>query len=82
LRAVAAGFGIGAVFENGGRRRRFRAIVVGDTDLAVAEYAVCPGSGGASLVRAFMDEKAGGGTTNPSKTSLAAGGVEMFKCMA
>lgn len=40
--AVAAGFGIGAVFESGRRNnRRFRAIVVPDTDLEIAEYAAC-----------------------------------------
>ena len=40
--AVAAGFGIGVVFASElGEDRRFRRIVVADTDLAVAEYAVC-----------------------------------------
>ena len=56
--AVAAGFGVGAVFESElGEDRRFRAIVVGDTDLAVAEYAVClQERRRGALVRAFMDE--------------------------
>ena len=56
--AVAAGFGVGAVFESEfGNDRRFRAIVVGDTDLAVAEYVVClQERRRGALVRAFMDE--------------------------
>lgn len=56
--AVAAGFGVGAVFESElGDDRRFRAIIVGDTDLAVAEYAVClQERRRGALVRAFMDE--------------------------
>ena len=38
--AVAAGFGIGAVFASElGEDRRFRRILVTDTDLNVAEYA-------------------------------------------
>jgi aminoethylphosphonate catabolism LysR family transcriptional regulator len=55
--AVAAGFGVGAVFESElGEDRRFRAIVVSDTDLAVAEYAVClQERRRGALVRAFMD---------------------------
>jgi aminoethylphosphonate catabolism LysR family transcriptional regulator len=58
--AVAAGFGIGAVFESErGEDRRFRAIVVSDTDLAVAEYAVClQERQRAATVRAFMEEAA------------------------
>jgi aminoethylphosphonate catabolism LysR family transcriptional regulator len=58
--AVAAGFGVGAVFESElGDDRRFAAIVVGDTDLAVAEYAVClQERRRVALVRAFMDEAA------------------------
>lgn len=58
--AVAAGFGIGAVFESEfGEDRRFAAIIVGDTDLAVAEYAVClQERRRVALVRAFMDEAA------------------------
>ena len=58
--AVAAGFGIGAVFESEfGEDRRFGAIVVSDTDLAVAEYAVClQERRRVALVRAFMDEAA------------------------
>jgi aminoethylphosphonate catabolism LysR family transcriptional regulator len=56
--AVAAGFGIGAVFESEfGDDRRFRSIAVADTDLAVAEYAVClQERRRVALVRAFMDE--------------------------
>jgi len=55
---VAAGFGIGAVFESElGDDRRFRHIVVTDTDLGVAEYAVClQERRRVALVRAFMDE--------------------------
>jgi aminoethylphosphonate catabolism LysR family transcriptional regulator len=56
--AVAAGFGIGAVFESElGEDRRFRTIAVADADLAVAEYAVClQERQRVALVRAFMDE--------------------------
>jgi DNA-binding transcriptional LysR family regulator len=56
--AVAAGFGIGAVFESElGEERRFRAIAIADADLAVAEYAVClQERRRVALVRAFMDE--------------------------
>jgi DNA-binding transcriptional LysR family regulator len=56
--AVAAGFGIGAVFESElGDDRRFRSIVVSDADLGVAEYAVClQERRRVALVRAFMDE--------------------------
>ena len=56
--AVAAGFGVGAVFESElGDDRRFRAIIVGETDLAVAEYAVClQERRRGALVRAFMEE--------------------------
>ncbi|HYC63395.1 MAG TPA: LysR substrate-binding domain-containing protein [Reyranellaceae bacterium] len=56
--AVAAGFGVGAVFESElGEDRRFRAIIVGDTGLAVAEYAIClQERRRGALVRAFMDE--------------------------
>ena len=56
--AVAAGFGIGAVFESElGDDRRFRSIVVSDADLGVAEYAVClQERRRVALVRAFMEE--------------------------
>ena len=56
--AVAAGFGIGAVFASElGEDRRFRRIVIADRDLAVAEYAVClQERRRVALVRAFMDE--------------------------
>ncbi len=58
--AVAAGFGIGAVFHSElGEDRRFQAIVVDDTDLAVAEYALClQDRRRVTLVRAFMEEAA------------------------
>jgi aminoethylphosphonate catabolism LysR family transcriptional regulator len=58
--AVAAGFGIGAVFESElGDDRRFRAVAVSDADLAVAEYAVClQERRRVAAVRAFMDEAA------------------------
>ncbi len=58
--AVAAGFGIGAVFESEfASDRRLRRIVVTDRDLAVAEYAVClQERRRAALVRAFMEEAA------------------------
>jgi aminoethylphosphonate catabolism LysR family transcriptional regulator len=56
--AVAAGFGIGAVFASElGQDPRFRRILVTDTDLNVAEYAVClQERRRVALVRAFMDE--------------------------
>jgi LysR family transcriptional regulator, low CO2-responsive transcriptional regulator len=56
--AVAAGFGVGAVFASElGEDRRFRRIVVADSDLLVAEYAVClQERRRVALVRAFMDE--------------------------
>lgn len=56
--AVAAGFGIGAVFLSElGEDRRFHPVAVSDTDLAVAEYAVCLAERRrVALVRAFMDE--------------------------
>jgi len=56
--AVAAGFGVGAVFASElGEDRRFRRITITDQDLAVAEYAVClQERRRVALVRAFMDE--------------------------
>jgi hypothetical protein len=53
---VAAGFGLGAVFESEFRpERRFHAAEVVDADLAVAEYAVCLAARrGTALVDAFM----------------------------
>jgi len=56
--AVAAGFGVGAVFASElGEDRRFRRIDVADSDLLVAEYAVClQERRRVALVRAFMDE--------------------------
>jgi aminoethylphosphonate catabolism LysR family transcriptional regulator len=58
--AVAAGFGIGAVFASElGEDRRFRTVAVSDADLAVAEYAVClQERRRIASVRAFMDEAA------------------------
>lgn len=58
--AVAAGFGIGAIFASElGDDRRFRPVAVSDSDLAVAEYAVClQERRRTALVRAFMDEAA------------------------
>jgi DNA-binding transcriptional LysR family regulator len=58
--AVAAGFGIGAVFESElGEDRRFRSVAVRDADLSVAEYAVALQDGQRSAaVRAFMEEAA------------------------
>jgi aminoethylphosphonate catabolism LysR family transcriptional regulator len=54
--AVAAGFGIGAVFESElGADRRFRAVEVADAAFGVGEYAVCLGARRAlALVDAFM----------------------------
>ena len=56
--AVAAGFGVGAVFASElGEDRRFRRIAVTDAELDVAEYAVClQERRRVALVRAFMDE--------------------------
>ncbi|MCW5735348.1 MAG: LysR family transcriptional regulator [Enhydrobacter sp.] len=58
--AVAAGFGIGAIFASElGDDRRFRPVAVADADLAVAEYAVClQERRRTTLVRAFMEEAA------------------------
>ena len=58
--AVAAGFGVGAIFASElGEDRRFRPIVVGDADLSVAEYAVSlQERHRPALVRAFMEEAA------------------------
>ncbi len=55
---VAAGFGIGAVFESElGDERRFRRVLITDTDLDVAEYAVClQERRRVALVRAFMEQ--------------------------
>src|SRR5258708_5835614 len=56
--AVAAGFGVGAVFASGlGDDRRFGRIALTDRHLDVAEYAVClQERRRVALVRAFMDE--------------------------
>jgi aminoethylphosphonate catabolism LysR family transcriptional regulator len=58
--AVAAGFGIGAVFASElGEDPRFRSVALSDADLAVAEYAIClQERRRVVLVRAFMDEAA------------------------
>ncbi len=55
--AVAAGFGIGVVFESEfGEDERFRALDVADADLAVAEYVLClQERRRLALVRAFFD---------------------------
>lgn len=55
--AVAAGFGIGVVFESEfGSDERFHPIHVSDADLAVAEYAIClQERRRLALVRAFLD---------------------------
>jgi aminoethylphosphonate catabolism LysR family transcriptional regulator len=59
--AVAAGFGIGVVFESEfGSDSRFHPILVADADLAVAEYAIClQERRRLALVRAFLDIAAG-----------------------
>ena len=74
--AVAAGFGIGAVFASElGEDRRFRPVLVTDTDLNVAEYAVClQERRRVALVRAFMDEAAtlaGARTSRPAHVRTA-----------
>jgi DNA-binding transcriptional LysR family regulator len=58
--AVAAGFGIGAVFESElGDDRRFRSVAVTDANLEVAEYVVClQERRRVAPVRAFMEEAA------------------------
>lgn len=58
--AVAAGFGIGVVFESEfGADSRFRALHVADADLAVAEYVLCLRERRRlALVRAFFDAAA------------------------
>ncbi|HEX2115957.1 MAG TPA: LysR substrate-binding domain-containing protein, partial [Alphaproteobacteria bacterium] len=55
--AVAAGFGVGVVFESEfGSDERFHPIEVSDADLAVAEYAIClQERRRLALVRAFLD---------------------------
>lgn len=55
--AVAAGFGIGVVFESEfGEDKRFQALRVADADLAVAEYVVClQERRRLALIRAFLD---------------------------
>jgi aminoethylphosphonate catabolism LysR family transcriptional regulator len=58
--AVAAGFGIGVVFESEfGADPRFHALRVADADLAVAEYVLClQERRRLALVRAFFDAAA------------------------
>jgi DNA-binding transcriptional LysR family regulator len=58
--AVAAGFGIGVVFQSEfGEGERFRALHVADADLAVAEYVIClQERRRLALVRAFFDAAA------------------------
>ncbi len=55
--AVAAGFGIGVVFESEyGADDRFRKLAVSDADLAVAEYVICLHERRRlALVRAFLE---------------------------
>jgi DNA-binding transcriptional LysR family regulator len=55
--AVAAGFGIGVVFDSEfGVDPRFRTIEVSDADLTVGEYVVClQERRRLALVRAFLD---------------------------
>lgn len=55
--AVAAGFGIGVVFESEfGQDERFRPLRVADADLAVAEYVLClQERRRLALIRAFLD---------------------------
>ncbi|MBM3647929.1 MAG: LysR family transcriptional regulator [Alphaproteobacteria bacterium] len=56
--AVAAGFGVGAIFHSElGDDRRFHRVLIADAQLDVAEYAVClQERRRVALVRAFMDE--------------------------
>lgn len=58
--AVAAGFGLGVVFESEfGEDERFHALRVADADLAVAEYVVClQERRHLALIRAFLDAAA------------------------
>jgi aminoethylphosphonate catabolism LysR family transcriptional regulator len=58
--AVAAGFGIGVVFESEfGADQRFQALHVSDADLAVAEYVLCLRERRRlALVRAFFESAA------------------------
>ncbi len=55
--AVAAGFGIGAVFEGEfGQDERFHSVAIADADVGVAEYVVClEERRRLALVRAFLD---------------------------
>lgn len=66
--AVAAGFGIGVVFESEFRPGdRFHRITVAGADLAVAEYVVClEERRGLAMVRAFLDAAADLSAPNPS----------------
>jgi aminoethylphosphonate catabolism LysR family transcriptional regulator len=69
--AVAAGFGIGVVFEGElGEDPRFHPVVVIDAALAVAEYAVClQERRRLALVRAFFDAiEAPGGVSHKNVT--------------
>ena len=68
--AVAAGFGIGVVFDSEfGTDARFHAIEVSDTDLSVGEYVVClQERRRLAVVRAFLDvarDIARGSSTDP-----------------
>jgi aminoethylphosphonate catabolism LysR family transcriptional regulator len=67
---VAAGFGLGVVFESEFRpERRFRAIAFADAALSVGEYAVCLSSRRhMALVGAFMDAAARTGAGKTERT--------------
>jgi LysR family transcriptional regulator, low CO2-responsive transcriptional regulator len=72
--AVAAGFGIGVVFESEyGSDRRFRALKVADADLAVAEYVVClQERRHLALVQAFLAAAAALAEARPARAGAAA----------
>ena len=55
--AVAAGFGVGVVFDSEfGDDARFHAVDVSDADLTVGEYVIClQERRRLALVRAFLD---------------------------
>ncbi|MCZ7658909.1 MAG: LysR substrate-binding domain-containing protein [Xanthobacteraceae bacterium] len=69
--AVAAGFGIGVVFESEfGNDPRFRALRVADAELAVGEYVVClEERKRLALVRAFLDVAERFATRRPARAA-------------
>jgi len=69
--AVAAGFGIGVVFESEHRgERRFGAIAFADAALSVGEYAVCLSARrNMALVGAFMDAASRAGRKTATRRS-------------